>query len=60
MVSRYGKKPRELRDKAKAKSRQNYACPVCNREKVQREAAGIWICKKCGTKFASDAYEFKA
>ena len=60
MVSRYGKKPRELSEKARKKSSLNYPCPVCNRQKVQREAAGIWVCKKCKTKFASDAYEFKA
>lgn len=59
MVSRYGKKPRELRRQAQEKTRQLYLCPVCNRKKICREASGIWVCKKCGTKFASDAYEFR-
>jgi len=57
MTTRYGKKIREQRLKTKPKKA--YYCPVCSREKVKRVAAGIWFCKKCKTKFASDAYEFR-
>jgi large subunit ribosomal protein L37Ae len=60
MVSRYGKKVRELRKMATDKSRKLYLCPECNRKKVRRTATGIWVCGKCGAKFASDAYEFKS
>ena len=59
MVSRYGKKPRERWRDAVSKSRRRYMCPNCNRIAVKREASGIWRCRKCGTKFASGAYEFK-
>lgn len=59
MVSRYGKKLRELKKMATDKSSQLYTCPECNRKKVKRMAAGIWVCMKCKAKFASDAYEFK-
>ncbi len=59
MVSRYGKTPRERWKEVRAKSSKVYKCPVCSRKAVVRIAAGIWQCKKCGTKFASDAYEFK-
>lgn len=57
MVSRYGKSVRERREKLKPKK--NYNCPACSRDSVIRIASGIWMCKKCKTKFASDAYEFK-
>ncbi|MEM7826788.1 MAG: hypothetical protein QXQ40_01010 [Candidatus Aenigmatarchaeota archaeon] len=57
MVSRYGKKIRERKLKTKPKKR--YMCPVCSRKAVSRVASGIWACKKCKTKFASDSYEFK-
>ena len=57
MPSRYGKKVRERREALKPKK--NYMCPACSRSRVVRIASGIWMCKKCKTKFASDAYEFK-
>lgn len=59
MVSRYGKTPRERWKKARAASSKRYRCPQCSRVAVKRVAAGVWQCKKCGTKYASDAYEFK-
>jgi len=60
MVSRYGKKGREKKKEIIKKSKKKYMCPICNRKKVRRVANGIWMCEKCKTKFASDAYEFNA
>ncbi|MBI5347256.1 MAG: hypothetical protein HZB66_01455 [Candidatus Aenigmarchaeota archaeon] len=56
--SRYGKRIKELNEKILAKSRSRYKCPSCSRTAIRREAAGIWKCRKCGAKFASDSYEF--
>ena len=33
-------------------------CPYCNKNKVKRLSIGIWICKKCNTKFVGKAYSF--
>lgn len=54
--SRYGKKVRERVLKIEKKQRQRHICPSCKMKYVKRVAAGIYVCKKCGTKFASAAY----
>jgi large subunit ribosomal protein L37Ae len=58
--SRYGKKIREAVLAADKKAKAKYRCPSCSREAVKRVSSGIWLCKKCNTKFASAAYEFKS
>ncbi len=51
---RYGLKIRENVDEAEASEERE--CPECGSEKVERKAAGIWRCKKCGTEAAGGAF----
>lgn len=57
--SKYGKKIRDRVKSIEKKKNEKYKCPSCSRTAVTREASGIWVCKKCGKKYASGAYEFK-
>ena len=34
------------------------ACPRCATVTVRRVASGVFVCRRCGTKFASNAYVF--
>ena len=54
--SRYGKRIRQRVIDVEQKQRKKQKCPHCKKLGVKRIAAGIWHCKKCNTKFASDAY----
>lgn len=54
--SRYGKKVRSLVSEVEKIQKQRHICPRCNMTYVKRVASGIWLCKKCGTKFAGQAY----
>lgn len=59
MVVGYGKKIRAQVHATKKSSRKKYECPECSRNAVEFVSAGVWKCKNCKTKFASDSYEFK-
>ena len=54
--AKFGVKPRNRYVAIEVIQRKKQTCIVCNKPGVKREAAGIWSCKKCGAKFASDAY----
>ena len=54
--SRYGKKVRQLVSDIEKTQKRRHICPKCDMPYVDREAAGIWQCKKCGTKFAGGAW----
>jgi large subunit ribosomal protein L37Ae len=34
-----------------------HACPRCLKPGLKRTSPGIWLCEKCGLKFAGRAYE---
>ncbi len=36
------------------------ACPRCSTMTMHRVASGIFECRRCGTRFASNAYVFQA
>jgi large subunit ribosomal protein L37Ae len=48
---RYSRVMRDL----KAKRR----CPSCGSTDFRRQAAGVWLCGKCGFKAAGGAYSFE-
>lgn len=54
--ARYGKKVRQLVSDIEKTQKQRHLCPRCDMPYVERVAAGIWLCGKCGTKFAGGAW----
>jgi len=38
------------------KQRKKQACPFCTKKTLKRTSKGLWECKKCGKRFASDVY----
>ena len=54
--ARYGKRVKDRLVKVEDKQRVKQNCPFCKRPGVKRTANGIWNCKKCGKKFASNTY----
>jgi large subunit ribosomal protein L37Ae len=54
--ARYGKKVKVKIVKVEEKQRVKQKCPFCNKTGVKRLSKGIWECKKCGKKFASNTY----
>ena len=55
--SRYGVSVRQPAGKALSRLHRKYTCPTCQYQKVTRQAAGIWSCKKCGYTFAGGVWE---
>ena len=54
--ARYGRTNRDKFAKIEKEQRRLHTCPSCNMVKVERKAAGIWHCSKCGSTFANKAY----
>jgi large subunit ribosomal protein L37Ae len=54
--ARYGEKIRSLIAGIEKIQRQKHVCPKCDMPHVRRVSAGVWECKKCGSKFAGKAY----
>ena len=57
--ARYGKRTRAYVVAVEEKQRKKQQCPFCNKSGVKRKSKGVWHCKKCGKKFASDVYYLK-
>ncbi len=53
---RYGRKPKKKFGAIEKLHRAKHKSPFCNKMTVKRVAAGIWVCKKTGIKFAGKAY----
>ncbi len=53
---RYGRKVREKISDVESRQRKKQICPYCSKPALKRLSKGIWTCKKCKKKFASDTY----
>ncbi|MBU0898722.1 MAG: 50S ribosomal protein L37ae [Nanoarchaeota archaeon] len=56
---RYGRKIRQRVIKVEKVLKAKHKCPECMKPGLKRENAGVWVCKKCGLKFAGKAYKPK-
>jgi len=54
--ARYGKRAKASIIAIEQKQRKKQKCPFCSKKGVKRVSKGVWNCKKCGKKFASDVY----
>jgi len=54
--ARYGKKQKAKIAEVEKIEKSRHICPRCKMKYVKRVSSGIWICKKCGNKFAGLAY----
>ena len=54
--ARYGKKVRVKVAEIEKKQQTRHICPKCSLPYVRRLSKGIFLCKKCGNKFAGQAY----
>ena len=54
--ARYGRSVRVKLASVEQKQRKKQKCPYCKKIGIKRLSKGIWHCKKCDKKFASDIY----
>ncbi|MBN1159945.1 MAG: 50S ribosomal protein L37Ae [Candidatus Diapherotrites archaeon] len=54
--SRYGLKIRKRYKAIDLLQRASHVCPQCGAKKVKRESTSIFVCGKCGHRFAGGAY----
>jgi len=57
--SRYGRSLKQKLAKIETIQRGKHQCPYCRSFKAKRLSAGIWNCRKCGSKFTGKAYSIK-
>lgn len=57
--AKYGKRVRAGVVAVEEKQRKKQKCPHCQKLGVKRISNGIWHCKKCDKKFASDTFYLK-
>jgi large subunit ribosomal protein L37Ae len=56
---RYGRRVKHKLAKIEAVQKGKQKCPYCSAERVKRLSTGIWICRKCDSKFTGKAYSIK-
>jgi len=54
---RYGKRIKDRYLAIHVVQKQKHRCPNCLRMSLKRQAAGIWVCSRCGLKTAGKAYK---
>ncbi len=54
--ARYGTVGRRQHNEIVAGLRSKHECPQCKFRTVKRWSVGVWLCRKCGYKFAGGAY----
>ncbi|MGV9102709.1 MAG: 50S ribosomal protein L37ae [Promethearchaeia archaeon] len=54
--ARYGSRLRRAVYEIEARRAEPHRCPSCATRALKRKAAGLWICRKCGLRFAGGAY----
>ncbi len=54
--ARYGRFPRRQYVDIVSGLRTRHECPRCKFRTVKRWSVGVWLCRKCGYKFAGGAY----
>lgn len=54
--TRYGRAARKQLLTIEVQQRTLYTCPFCAKDRVQRNACGIWKCKACDKVMAGGAY----
>ncbi len=55
--ARYGKTIRQKVLAVEKKQKKKQICPYCKKPTAKRVALGIFLCKKCDSKFTGKAYE---
>ena len=53
---RYGKTVKARLVRIEDKQRKKQTCPFCSKKTAKRIAKGLWYCKNCDKKFASNTY----
>jgi len=51
----YGSTPKKKLAEVESKQRKKQICPFC-KGRAKRQSKGIWLCQKCGKRFAGGAY----
>jgi len=54
--ARYGKTVRDKLVKVESKQKLKQKCPFCGKVGIKRISKGVWKCKRCEKKFASNTY----
>jgi len=53
---RYGRAARKQLLLIETSQRKKYTCPYCAKDKVKRQACGIWTCRACKKTMAGGAF----